>query len=306
MISIKELFRLRSPNKNGLQPEKPMQQDSVPGTKEDNGLSQMEHRSRLEAASGRNKIKLDLLVHDLKVPLAVVEAGVSTLLNRQEKYGPLTEKQEKVLLRALRNTKITQALVNDALELGRSRAGVVNTSHFKVSYWIEQSLTEIFDLVDFGISEDIKKCSNLAGLKGALGEKGIALVVDESLWCEEVCLDEPKLRQILRNLLSNALKYRKDRVEVHVGKTGSHLTLTVKDDGEGIPAAFHNKIFECYFQLDAVDSCPVRGHGLGLAGVLVLVEDLGGRLLLESDAGRGATFSVELPLSLGGQGRGAR
>ncbi len=75
----------------------------------------MDDRIKLEAASGRNKIKIDLLVHDLKVPLAVIEAGVSTLLNRQEKYGTLTEKQEKVLLRALRNTKITQALVNDAL-----------------------------------------------------------------------------------------------------------------------------------------------------------------------------------------------
>jgi signal transduction histidine kinase len=258
----------------------------------------MEHRSKVEAASGRNKIKIDLLVHDLKVPLAVIEAGVSTLLNRQEKYGPLTEKQEKVLLRALRNTKITQALVNDALELGRSRAGVIHASRFKVSYWVEQSLMEIFDLVDFGISEDIKKCSNLDGLKEALGGKGIALVVDEDLWCEEVCLDEPKMRQIFRNLLSNALKYRKDRVEVRVGKTGDHLTLSVKDDGEGIPAAFHNRIFECYFQLDSVDSCPVRGHGLGLAGVQVLVEELGGRLVLESDAGRGATFSVELPFIL--------
>jgi two-component system OmpR family sensor kinase len=304
LISIRELFRLRSTNKNGVQPAKPLH-DSVHAEEVDHGPSEMEHRSKLEAASGRNKIKIDLLVHDLKVPLAVIEAGVSTLLNRQEKYGALTEKQEKVLLRALRNTKITQALVNDALELGRSRAGFINPSHFKVSYWIEQSLTEIFDLVDFGISEDIKKCSDLTGLKGALGQKGISLIVDEDLWCQEVCLDEPKMRQIFRNLLSNALKYRKDRVEVHVGKRDDQLTLSVRDDGEGIPAAFHNKIFECYFQLDSVDSCPVRGHGLGLAGVLVLVEDLGGRLLLESDAGRGATFSVELPLSDEGRGSSA-
>jgi two-component system, OmpR family, sensor kinase len=301
LISIKELFRLRSTNKNGVQPAKPLH-DSGLGAEKDHGPPEMEQRNKPEAATGRNKIRIDLLVHDLKVPLAVVEAGVSTLLNRQEKYGPLTDKQEKVLVRALRNTKITQALVNDALELGRSRAGVINVSRFKVSYWVEQSLMEIFDLVDFGISEDIKKCSDLAGLKEALREKGIALVVDEDLWCEEVCLDEPKMRQIFRNLLSNALKYRKDRVEVHVEKRGDRLNLSVKDDGEGIPSAFHNRIFECYFQLDSVESCPVRGHGLGLAGVLVLVEDLGGHLLLESDAGRGATFSVELPFLLERQG----
>jgi two-component system OmpR family sensor kinase len=296
LISIRGLFKIRATNKRGVQTDKPSQ-DPTHGDEKGHGPPDMEHRSKLEAATGRNRIKIDLLVHDLKVPLAVIEAGVSTLLTRREKYGPLTEKQEKVLLRALRNTKITQALVNDTLELGRARAGVINNTRFKVSHWVEQSLTEIFDLVDFGISEDIKKCADLAGLKGALREKGISLDVNEDLWFEEVCLDEAKMRQIFRNLLSNALKYRKDRVEVHVERGADHLTLSVKDDGEGIPAAFHSRIFECYFQLDSVESCPVRGHGLGLAGVLVLVEDLGGRLLLESDTGRGATFSVELPLS---------
>jgi two-component system OmpR family sensor kinase len=296
LISIRGLFKIKTTDKRGVQADKALQgptQDAEKG----HGPPEMEHKSKLEAASGRNRIKIDLLVHDLKVPLAVIEAGVSTLLTRQEKYGLLTEKQEKVLQRALRNTKITQALVNDTLELGRARAGVINTTRFKVSHWVEQSLTDIFDLVDFGISEDIKKCADLAGLKGALREKGISLDVNEDLWFEEVCLDEAKMRQIFRNLLSNALKYRKDRVEVHVERGADHLTLSVKDDGEGIPAAFHSRIFECYFQLDSVESCPVRGHGLGLAGVLVLVEDLGGRLLLESDTGRGATFSVELPLS---------
>ena len=66
------------------------------------------------------------------------------------------------------------------------------------------------------------------------------------------------------------------------------LTLAVKDDGEGIPALYHQQIFECYFQVDPHEGCPVRGHGLGLAGVMILVEDMGGQLLLESDAGKGA------------------
>jgi len=69
----------------------------------------------------RKRIKTDLLIHDLKVPLAVVETGIISLLQRREKYGPITEKQEKVLARALRNTKVIQSLVNDILELGKSR-----------------------------------------------------------------------------------------------------------------------------------------------------------------------------------------
>jgi signal transduction histidine kinase len=69
----------------------------------------------------------------------------------------------------------------------------------------------------------------------------------------------------------------------------------VKDDGEGIPADYHQRIFECYFQMDAKNSSCVRGHGLGLAGVQVLLEDMGGQLFLESDLGKGATFFVKIP-----------
>ena len=64
---------------------------------------------------GKQRIKFELLIHDLKVPLAVIEAGAHSLLERMEKYGPLTEKQKKVLQRVLRNTRVTKSLVNDAM-----------------------------------------------------------------------------------------------------------------------------------------------------------------------------------------------
>jgi two-component system OmpR family sensor kinase len=244
----------------------------------------------------RDKIKLDLLIHDLKGPLAVIEAGVSSLLAKRDKYGPLTDKQGKVLVRTLRNTKVLQALVNDALELGRSSAGVMNITCSKISDVIEQSLVEIFDLVDRHTSERVKICADLPQLREALEEKGISLLVDEGIWCQEVFIDEAKIRQILRNLLNNALKYRKDRVEVVVDKGNDHLSFSITDDGEGIPKVYHKKIFESYFQLDAAYTHTVRGHGLGLAGVLVLVEDMGGEVSLESDEGQGAKFLVKVPL----------
>jgi signal transduction histidine kinase len=245
---------------------------------------------------GRERIKIDLLIHDLKVPLAVIEAGATALLTRQEKYGPLTEKQERVLLRALRNTKVTQRLVNDALELGRSREGIINLGNVQVSSLIEHSLVELFDLADHDTSERIKNCHSLQHLRETLDQQGMLLRVNDEFWCQEVCLDETKMRQILRNLLNNALKYRKSRVELEVVQQGGYFHLSVKDDGEGIPISFHKKIFECYFQMDSEDSCPVRGHGLGLAGVLVLVEDMGGSLFLDSGEGIGTKFSVKLPL----------
>jgi two-component system OmpR family sensor kinase len=245
----------------------------------------------------RDKIKLELLIHDLKSPLAVIEAGISTLLTRQEKYGPISDKQEKVLARTLRNTKVLQALVNDALELGRSGAGVITPIRTKISDVIEQSLVEIFDLVDRSTAERIKICTDLARLRGTLEEKGISLYIDEALWCQELFLDEAKIRQVLRNLLHNALKYRKNRMEVVVDKKNATLIFSVADDGEGIPKVYQDKIFESYFQLDATNTHVVRGHGLGLAGVMVLVEDMGGKLYLESDEGQGATFSVKIPLT---------
>jgi two-component system OmpR family sensor kinase len=245
----------------------------------------------------RERIKIDFLIHDLKVPLAVVETGVTSLLQRREKYGPLTEKQEQALARALRNTKVIQSLVNDILELGRSREGIVSLKSLKFSDLIEQALIEIFDLIDRNTSERIKICTDLPQLRETLEEKGLMLFMEEALWCQEVCLDETKIRQILRNLLINALKYRKSRVELEVDKKDVYLVFSVKDDGEGIPSIYHKKIFESYFQMDVTDSSTVRGHGLGLAGVMILVEDMGGELFLESDEGKGAKFLVKLPLS---------
>ena len=246
----------------------------------------------------REKISLQLFIHDLKVHLAVIEAGITSLLGKLEKYGPLTEGQEKVLVRTLRNTRVIQGLVNDSLELERSKQGVLNVSRIKVSDLIEEALVEIFDLVDYRASEKIKVCSDLRQLRSATEEKGLMIFIDEGLWREELSLDEPKIKQILRNLLNNALKYRKSCVELTVEKQHEHLFFSVKDDGEGIPSIYHKRIFESYFQMNATDSYTVRGHGLGLAGVMVLIEDMGGQLSLESDEGKGAKFMVELPLTI--------
>lgn len=245
---------------------------------------------------GKHRIKFDFLIHDLKVPLAVIEAGLTSLIQKTDKYGPLTEKQLKVLKRALRNTLVTRTLVNDALELGRSSQGIIRKTTFPLSGFILQTLVEIFDLIDLETSDCVRGCDTLSVLKEQLAEKGIILSVDEGLWVQEFCMDESKMKQIIRNLLSNALKYRKNRVELKIEREDDAFVVIVGDDGDGIPSGYHEKIFECYFQMDIAGDFCIRGHGVGLAGVMVLVEDMGGRLYLESDAGKGATFSVKVPL----------
>jgi len=265
---------------------------SNPGKPEDERHPLSEKQNPREVS----RIKIDLLIHDLKVPLAVVEAGITSLLNRQEKYGALTEGQIKVLNRTLRNTKVAQNLVGDVLELGRSRQGMMYLENVRICNLVEDELIEIFDLTDSRVSEKIRGSQDLEGLKAILRTEGLHLVIEDSLWGENFSLDERKLKQILRNLLSNALKYRKRSIELRAFLEDEALLICVKDDGEGIPKAYHRKIFDCYFQLEPGDTCSVRGHGLGLAGVMVLLEDMGGKMTLSSDEGEGAEFIVRIPL----------
>ncbi|MFC1867942.1 sensor histidine kinase [Thermodesulfobacteriota bacterium] len=244
----------------------------------------------------RKRIKTELLVHDMKNPLAVIEAGIHLLINKDGENGSLTEKQLKVLHRILRNTKVAMGLVNDILEVGRSTVGVIDKDKCRFYDFISYPLVEIFDLTDHNTAERTRECHSLPALKAVLSDKDILLNMDECLWSQEVYLDLGKIRQILRNLISNALKYRKKIIEIEIGRDKDFLSLSVRDDGEGIPKSYHKKVFECYFQLkDDKDSC-VRGHGLGLAGVLILVEDMGGEMRLESDEGKGAKLSVRIPL----------
>ncbi|OQY43094.1 MAG: hypothetical protein B6240_13240 [Desulfobacteraceae bacterium 4572_87] len=128
-------------------------------------------------------------------------------------------------------------------------------SDFPLADLIEETLVEILDLTDTAMSEKLKKCESLNHFKKTLEEKGVVLSIDAPLWEQKICQDETKIKQILRNLLNNALKYRKSRVELGIDCQGGWVIFSVKDDGAGIPAAYHEKIFDCYFQLDASNTC---------------------------------------------------
>jgi len=241
-------------------------------------------------------IKTEILIHDLKVPISVIDAGAKSLLNRQDSYGPLTDKQIKVLKRIIRNTLTTQRLVNDVLELGRSREGVMITSDFPVSALVTSVLMEIFDFADPGVAEVIRKTKTYDALEQVIKESGTRLTFDSKVWKTMVHLDEAKVRQILRNLVTNAFKHRVSFVEISGSIVDKKLILRVKDDGRGIPSTDHQKIFEVYFTTGSSIESAIKSHGLGLAGVMVLLKDMGGSLTLNSDNGKGAEFIVTIPI----------
>lgn len=244
----------------------------------------------------KKKVKTELLIHDLKNPLAIIETGINMLLRDAEKYGPLTERQTRVLGRSMRNAKIAMGLVNDILEIERSGEGMFSKEECRFYDILKIALVEIYDLFYPHSSERIGLCKDHLELTRELAQENIHLAMDDLTCSKTLCLDSRKIQQIIRNLLSNAMKFRRDNVYIITGLKNNCLRISIRDDGHGINRAFHEKIFENYFQLGNEREQCVRGHGVGLAGCLILVEDMGGKMEVESEEEKGATFTVSIPL----------
>ena len=246
---------------------------------------------------GKNEIKTELLIHDIKVPVSVINAGAQSLLARQDIYGTLTEKQEKVIRRILRNAKSSQCLVNDALEIARSSQGIMNYADTCLARVVTNVLVEVMDLSGIDLSDTVKSDDQqeLQRLREKVEPVGIKLSFERDLWKKTLRLEECKTIQILRNLLTNALKYRLKEVEISGYLESGRLCLKVCDDGKGIPRSDQKAVFESYFTSGVSIDDAVKSHGVGLAGIMVLIKDMGGDLFLESEENRGAEFLVRIP-----------
>ena len=112
--------------------------------------------------------------------------------------------------------------------------------------------------------------------------------------------DEIKFRQIVGNLIKNAVDHRKQRVEIKMNCERERLFVEVIDDGPGIDPESHELIFQRYTQVKECSISPRNGHGLGLAGARVLARCLGGDIEIENERGKGATFRLILPITFSG------
>jgi two-component system phosphate regulon sensor histidine kinase PhoR len=113
-----------------------------------------------------------------------------------------------------------------------------------------------------------------------------------------LAIDPTRIAQLLGNLLSNAVKFTPDggRVEVRLGREGDQVVLAVADSGIGIPAADRERIFDRFFRTAFATQQAIQGTGLGLAITQAIVEAHDGTIAVDSDEGRGSTFTVRLPL----------
>jgi two-component system, OmpR family, sensor kinase len=244
------------------------------------------------------QISIEFLIHELKDPIAIIETGLRTVLEKQDSYGPLTSRQANTLMRSLRNTRKAWGLLNNLLEIGRSESGCIACSRFAVLAALQLALKEALETVTGPAAEAIGKYQVETELMALLNRNGIFLHLPAGAAAVEMFQDETKFRQIAGNLFKNALHHRRQRMDVHVTIHGDRLILAVVDDGPGIDPDHHELIFKRYTQVKECSLVERKGHGLGLAGSLILARSLGGDIEVTSRKGEGATFRLTLPLQL--------
>ncbi|MDM8523258.1 sensor histidine kinase [Desulfococcaceae bacterium HSG8] len=254
------------------------------------------------AEDGQNffrEVEVEFLVHELKDPISIVETCVRALLERREKYGALSSSQEKILKRALRGTRKARGMVYNMLEIGRSEAGYFDCGCFHPAAIAYEVLLEALEVTPGNISERCRECEGENEVLQLLSDSGIFLDISPRLVQTEAYQDETKFRHILGNLIKNALHHRKARVEIRMDQADNSLLIEVTDDGPGIDSKYRETIFRRYAQIQG-NECRIlqrKGHGLGLAGALILTRCLGGNIELNSKKGKGATFRLILPVT---------
>ncbi|HEV8598071.1 MAG TPA: response regulator [Gemmatimonadales bacterium] len=246
-------------------------------------------RRSTEAAEAANRAKSAFLAkmsHELRTPLNSI-IGFSEILE-DESVGPLTEKQRRYVSNVLLSGRNLLQLINDILDLSKVEAGRMElvTSEFEVAAALDQIL----------------------GIVTALADKkrlSVQVSVPEAL--PLILADQAKFKQILFNLLGNAIKFTPEggRIAIlarRVAGSGPHeetewLEVSVADTGVGVPLEDQERIFGEFEQSRGGSGHPQQGTGLGLALTKKLVELHGGQLSLESEVGRGSTFRFTLPYS---------
>jgi CheY-like chemotaxis protein len=215
--------------------------------------------------------------HEFRTPLNTITGIGRLLLDRYD--GDLTPEQEKQVTLMCRAAEGLTELVNDLLDLAKVEAGKV------VVHPHEFDVTALF-----------------GALRGMLRpllahNSSVSLTFDEPVGVPPLHTDEGKVSQILRNFISNALKFT-ERGEVRVSATpgpDGMVTFSVADTGIGIAEEDQERIFQEFTQLDNPRQKRVKGTGLGLPLVRKLTELLGGRIEVKSEVGVGSTFSAVLP-----------
>lgn len=213
---------------------------------------------------------ISVAAHEFKTPLASIRMQAETLARRDVSWTK--EMQSELLDGLVDDIERLQKLVGDWLDVSRIEAGsiVLRRHPVKCAAVIEQARRAASPLAEFSVEID----------KGA----------------EEVCADADRLRQIFVNLLANAVRYcdKSPCISVRVSREGALVRFDITDNGIGIAAENHEKIFEKFHQIDMSMTRRAGGTGLGLTISRGLARVHGGDITVNSTPGRGSTFTVTI------------
>ena len=213
--------------------------------------------------------------HDLRTPLTTVQGYIALL----DRAGPLNELQTQFVTTALASLDHITDLISDLLDIGRIEAG----------YDLEMQPLRFDELIETTVSAS----------RVAARDAGIALSVHPSsqapLWVRG---NSRRLRQVIENLISNAVKYNREGgwVRIGISQDNNHVIVTVSDSGIGIPPDEQARVFDRFYRVQSSETESIEGTGLGLAIVKSVVEKHKGLVWVKSTVGKGSSFCFVLPV----------
>jgi two-component system, OmpR family, sensor kinase len=220
---------------------------------------------------------IGMAAHDLRNPLSVILSFSQHML--RDESTPLAPRQREFVALIERNSKFMLNLIHDILSLSRIESGRLQ---------LDLQPVDLAALVAANVN-----------LNRVLAEKkNIRLTFKSADELPPMLLDAAKIEQVLNNLISNALKFsHPDRaVEVSVARAADGARVAVTDEGQGIPADEFDKLFKPFEKTSVKSTDGEPSTGLGLAIASRIIEGHGGRIKVESQSGRGSTFTITLPM----------
>jgi signal transduction histidine kinase len=243
-----------------------------------------EANARLRELSAMKEEFLALTTHDLRSPLTVISGVINFFTSGR--LGEMTPEQKNMVAMMERNTQNLIELVNDLLDASKLESGTMR---------LDPTTIELRGLVG-ELKEQMQPLAR---------EKEIALEEEVPDDLPELLADRAKLRRVLVNLVSNALKFtpKGGRVRLGASREGRFVRVSVTDTGVGIPREDLHDIFDKYAQARSRATRSEKGTGLGLYITRQLVELHGGKIGVQSEVGRGSTFSFTIPIAEGDGGK---